>query len=220
MVKHKAMRYSTFSLLGRLLAILCCALVLGLNVQGQDAAMKVRKAKPYRIANTDRLRIGIVQEDNLNAIARVDAKGCVNLTYVGEVYLAGLTISEAEKAVENAYREGRFLRNPQVTINVEEYAPREVSISGEVRNGGRYPLPVETVMTVLDLVLKAGGFNDTAKGTEVKITRFLPDGRVAKVFVVNVESIIKGKGKNRDNPDDTSLELEPGDVVFVPQRII
>jgi polysaccharide export outer membrane protein len=182
--------------------------------------MVPKKAKAYRIANTDRLRIVVVQEDDLTSIVRVDAKGCVNLKYVGEVQVTGLLVSEAEKAVENAYRDGRYLRSPQVTINVEEYAPREVSISGEIKSPGRYPLPIETVMTVTDLVMKAGGFNDTGKGTEVKVTRFLPDGRVAKVIVVNVESIIKGKAKNKDKTEDTSLELEPGDVVFVPQRII
>lgn len=187
-------------------------------VSATEDSLVVKKAKPYKIANTDRLRISIVQEEELTSIVRVDAKGCVNLKYIGELLLAGMTISDAEKAVENAYRDGRYLRNPQVTINVEEYAQREVSIQGEVRNPGRFPIPAETVMTVLDLVTRAGGFNDTAKGTEVKVTRFASDGKVEKVFVVNVESIIKGKGQKKT--EDTSLELEPGDVVFVPQRII
>jgi polysaccharide export outer membrane protein len=201
-----------------IMAAMFLAGVFCASLPAEEAAGAPKKAKPYKIANTDRLRIAIVQEDELTSIVRVDAKGCVNLKYLGEVVLAGLMISDAEKAVEVAYREGRYLRNPQVTINVEEYAQREVSIQGEIRNPGRYPLPAETVMTVLDLVTRAGGFNDTAKGTEVKVTRFTPDGRVAKVFVVNVESIIKGKGARK--ADDTSLELEPGDVIFVPQRII
>lgn len=200
--------------------VLCSVLILGLSAAESEQPIRQTKSKAYRIANTDKLRIAIVQEDSLNAIVRVDAKGCVNLTYVGEVAIGGMTISEAEKTIENSYREGRLLRNPQVTLNVEEYAPREVSISGEIKSPGRFPLPAETVMTVLDLVMRAGGFNDTAKGTEVKITRFSPDGRVSKVFVINVESIIKGKGKAKDKLEDTTLELEPGDVVFVPQRII
>lgn len=179
----------------------------------------VKKAKPYRICGTDQLRITVVQEDDLTSIVHVDAKGAVNLKYVGEVTLAGLTIREAEIAVQTAYREGRFLKNPQVTINVEVYAQREVSIQGEVKNPGRYPLPAETVMTVLDLVTRAGGFTDTAKGSEVRVTRFKPDGRVDRVFIINVEGIIRGKGQKAAG-DDTSLELEPNDVVFVPQRLI
>lgn len=177
------------------------------------------KTKSYRIAPTDKLRIAVVQEAELDSIVRVDANGSVNLKYVGPITIVGLTISEAEKMIEASYRDGRFLRSPQVTINVEEYALREVSIQGEVKNPARYPMPVETVVTLLDIVTRAGGFTDVAKGTEVKITRFGPDGRVLKVFVVDVESIIKGKGKDQ-KIEDSTLELEPGDVIYVPQRII
>ena len=46
--------------------------------------------------------------------ARVDAKGTVNLPLVGEVSVVGKTVSEAQKAIEGSYRDGRYLRNPQV----------------------------------------------------------------------------------------------------------
>ena len=118
--------------------------------------------------------------------------------------------------MENAYRDGRYLRNPQVTINVESYAAREISIQGQVRSPGRYPLPIETSMTVLELVTRAGGFTDTAKGTAVNITRVSLDGK-KKVFTIDVDSLLKGK--DRANITDNSLMLEPGDIVFVPERL-
>ncbi|OIR03701.1 polysaccharide biosynthesis/export protein [mine drainage metagenome] len=206
---------SVFRLLLAVLAI-ASAPLFGQSTQLPNFNLK---AKPYRIMPTDKLRIAVVQESDLDSIARVDSTGCVNLKLVGQVMIAGMTLDEAEKAIQDAYRDQRYLRNPQVTINVEEYAPREVSIQGEVRSPGRYSLPVESVSTVLWLVTRAGGFTDTAKGTAVKVTRFNPDGTIAKVFVVDVESLIKGK-TSRDKINDTSLELEPGDVVYVPQRII
>ena len=211
---------SFFSRNPRFLALLLSILfsVSGLLVHAQTPLQGAGKAKPYRIATTDKLRIAVVQEAELDSIVRVDSKGCVNLKYVGEVSIVGLTISEAEKMVEASYRDGRFLRNPQVTINVEEYALREVSIQGEVQHPGRYPVPVETIVTLLDLVTRAGGFTDVAKGTEVKVTRFGADGKVKQVMVIDVESIIKGRKASKD--EDKSLELEPGDIVFVPQRII
>lgn len=175
----------------------------------------------YKITSADRVRIAIFQEEDLSTIARVDAKGCVNLPLVGEVRLAGLTRTDAQIAVENAFRDGRYLRTPQVTITIEDYAPREVSISGAVNSPGRYPLPIESTMTVLELITRAGGLRDTAKGTAVRVTRISQiDDQPAKsqTFIVDVESLIKGKDKAKLK--ENALQLETGDVVYVPERII
>lgn len=189
-----------------------------LNAQSAPVPAAPEKTVPsYKITLTDLLRIDIYQEDDLRTMSRVDAKGRINLPLVGEVNVVGLTISDAQKAVENAYRDGRYLRSPQVTINVESYAAREVSIQGQIRSPGRYPLPIETSMTVLELVTRAGGFTDTAKGTAVNVTRVSPDGK-KQVFTIDVDSLLKGKA--RANINDNSLMLEPGDIVFVPERLI
>ena len=171
----------------------------------------------YIIANADRLRITVYQEEDLSVFARVDAKGTVNLPLVGEVIVAGNTVSQAQHVIEQAYRDDHYLKKPQVTINIEEYAPREVSVDGKVRNPGRYPLPIEANMSVLDLVTKAGGMTDTAKGTAISVTRISADGKKT-VFTVDVESLLKGR--DRAKATDNSLTLQPGDIVYVPERII
>jgi len=200
------------------------ALLLALSPWSLDTAQAQRLPPTtgtlplsYSIALTDRLRVGVYQEDDLSIIARVDSQGCVNLPLVGEVKVVGLNIAFAQRAVEAAYVDGRFLRKPQVTINVEEYAPREVSIHGQVRTPGRYSLPIEATMTVLDLVTKAGGLTDTAKGTEITVTRVLPNGERTK-YTVDVESLIKGKDKV--DVQKNALPLIPGDIVSVPERVI
>ena len=194
-----------------------CLAAVGLKADTKASVPPNQSVLAYKITLTDLLRVDIYQEDDLRTISRVDAKGRINLPLVGEVHVAGLTVSDAQKAVETAYREGRYLRTPQVTINVEAYAPREVSIQGQIRSPGRYPLPIETSMTVLELVTRAGGFTDTAKGTAVSVTRVNPDGK-KQVFTIDVDSLLKGK--SGANISDNSLMLEPGDIVFVPERII
>jgi polysaccharide export outer membrane protein len=86
-----------------------------------------KKVIVYKIRAADRLGVRVFQEDDLTSTPRVDAKGTINLPLVRELRVDGLTINEAERLVENAYREGRFLRKPQVTITVEEYGPRSPS---------------------------------------------------------------------------------------------
>lgn len=171
----------------------------------------------YVLTNTDRISVTIYQEEDLSRIARIDSQGRINLPLVGEVAISGLKVADAQAAIERAYQEGRYLRSPRVTITVEEYASREVSIQGQVRSPGRYPLPIESSMSILELVTRAGGFTDTAKGTSVRVTRIMPDGS-KKNFEVDVESLIKGR--RGANVQDSSLVLEPGDIIFVPERLI
>ena len=176
-----------------------------------------KKAYIHTLALADRVRIAVYQEDDLTSVTRIDARGKVNLPLIGEITLGGLTVVDAQTAIENAYKDGRFLRNPQVTVSVEEYAPREVSIQGRIRNPGRYTLPVESTLTVVELVTKAGGIDDIGKGSAVTVTRILPDG-TKKVFTVDVDSIIRGKRDTKT--DDSALLLQPGDIVYVPERLI
>ncbi len=194
-----------------LLAVLGCV-----SVAPAQGAKPAKSVFIYKLTITDRIRVSIFQEDDLAVLSRIDAQGNVNLKLVGDLHVADLTVNEAQKAIEDAYREGRFLRNPQVTVSVEDYAPREVSIQGQVKAPGRYVLPVESTFSVVELVTKAGGFTDIAKGEVVKVTRKLPDG-TQKVFIEDVDSSIRGKDKTKSKPP---LLLEPGDIVYVPERII
>jgi polysaccharide biosynthesis/export protein len=197
------------------LSLAAFALVGGLPAQGQGKPDK--KNYQYNLTLADRVRIAIYQEEDLTTLTRIDARGRVNLPLLGEIAIGGMTVVDAQTAIENAYKQGRYLRNPQVTISVEEYAPREVSIQGAIRNAGRYTLPIESTLTVVELVTKAGGITDIGKGTAVTVTRLLPDG-TKKVFTVDVDSVIKGRKSTQS--DDSSLLLQPGDIVYVPERLI
>jgi polysaccharide export outer membrane protein len=176
-----------------------------------------KKNYVHTLALADRVRIAVFQEDDLTSLTRIDARGCVNLPLIGEITIGGLTVVEAQGVIEEAYRNGRFLRQPQVTVSVEEYAPREVSIQGRVRSPGRYTLPIESTYTVVELVTKAGGIDDIGKGSSVTVTRILPDG-TKKVFTVDVDSVIKGRKDAK--VEDTTLLLQPGDIIYVPERLI
>ena len=205
----------------RLLPLLLLALAAGTAAAAQSAEPGTTPAEQkknyiHTLQLGDRIRITIYQEDDLLSNPRIDARGRVNLPLAGEVVIGGLTLTQAQKVIEDAYKDGRFLRNPQVTITVEEYAPREVSIQGAIRNAGRYVLPVESTFTVVELVTKAGGFTDIAKGTAVLVTRVAPDG-TKKVFTVDVESLIRGRRGGRAAED---ILLQPGDIVYVPESLI
>ena len=196
----------------------CAPHAMGQTAPAASAPTDSNKAIVYKLTRTDKISIVVVGENELNVGGkRIDANGNVNLNYVGEVRIAGLSVSQAQAAIETAYREGRILRNPQVTINIEEYAPRTVLITGMVVNPGTIALPPETTMTMKELVTKAGGFRETANGKQVRVSRTLADG-TPKIYTLNIDGILKGRdtGKSVDN----SFVLEPDDIVYVPEKII
>jgi len=169
---------------------------------------------PHALINGDLVRVEIYQQPDLTVSGRIDPNGRLRMPLIDDVRLAGLTVTEAQELIARAYREGEFLRQPHVSVRLESPAPREVLISGQIRNPGSYPLPAESTMTLLDLVARAGGLTELARGGEVSRTRV---GRNGEKFTekFDVASLTRGKGDTRS----PALILQPGDIVFVPERI-
>ena len=174
---------------------------------------------PYRITRNDRLAVSIFDEPELTGGGkRVEARGTINLTLIGDVRVYGMTLAEAANAIAKAYQDGRILRHPEVTVTVEEYAPRVVTVLGKVKYPGRIDLPPDQQWNIMDVISKAGGFDDTARGTAVKVTRIQADG-TPKVYTLDVQSAILGKNRATSSKD-ASFVIEPDDQIYVPEKII
>ena len=94
---------------------------------------------------------------------RVDNSGHIELMVGGNVWLAGLTSTEAALAIEARFRDAKVLRNPHVTLNVVESASQTVTVLGEVKNPGSYPVWGE--QHVAQAIAAAGGLTQNASHT-------------------------------------------------------
>jgi polysaccharide export outer membrane protein len=65
--------------------------------------------------------------------------------------------------------------------------------------------------------MKSGGFMDTANGKNVRVNRVLPDGSFKLFEKLDVESLILGKTAQTNA---SNFIVEPGDTIYVPERII
>src|SRR4051812_38773380 len=100
-----------------------------------------KKNYVYTLSAGDVIKVSVYQEEDLTSPqVRVAAQGLIDLPLIGQLKVGGLTVIEVQKVIQEAYKTARILRNAQVTVNVVEYAPREVSIQGQIRNPGRYTL--------------------------------------------------------------------------------
>lgn len=166
--------------------------------------------KNYRIGVGDELKIQVWRNEELSTQVPVRPDGKISSPLVGDIVAAGLNTGELAKEI--TAKLAAFVRNPEVTVIVTNPASadflRRVRVTGSVRT------PVSASyrqgMTVLDLVLQAGGLTEFASPGKARLYRTV-DGRT-KVYPVNLEGILQ-KGDLT-----TNYELYPSDVVTVPER--
>lgn len=133
--------------------------------------------------------------------------GTLRIPYVGSIHVGGLSPDAAARRAEQALKDGKFFINPHVTLTVTQSLSQRVSVLGEVKTPGRYPIDSRT--SIIDLVAQAGGFTDLAADV-IYVSRTDATGNVTK-FPVNV--------RNLSDPKNTMPErfLHAGDSVFVPR---
>ena len=143
----------------------------------------------YRIGPLDTVDVTVYQEPDLSAKAlQVDAAGQIALPLVGTVQATGKTAAELSRELETILGT-KYLRNPQVTVTVAASVSQKVSIQGEVREPGVYPLSGPT--TLLGVLSMAKGESEVASLKQVVVFRDINGQRMGATF--DVASIRKGE---------------------------
>ncbi len=170
----------------------------------------------YRLRPMDTLAISVFGESDLSIAQRIDSQGMVSIPLLGDTKIAGLTVREAETFLEQRFVDEEYLKHPQVTVNVTAYSTRQFFIFGQVQSPGAKPIPIESgYIDIIEAISMAGDFTDTAKTNAVRVTRKTGDG--AEITLTwNLDGILKGDEsiQNREK-----YRVEPGDLIFVPERI-
>ena len=148
----------------------------------------------YRLATGDRLRIIVFGQDTLSNAYAVDTSGRIAFPLIGAVQARGLSPAELENAIEGKLKTG-FLREPQVSVEVEQYRP--FFILGEVTQSGQYPYV--NGATVQTAVAIAGGFGPRGAKTYAELTRSVN----GKLVTANVP---------------INFPLRPGDTIVIKER--
>lgn len=162
----------------------------------------------YQIGPENVLQIDVYygKGETISQKVRVSSRGAITFPLVGEVVVAGLTVTELQNQLTEVLGKD-YLVNPQVTIFIEEYST--VSIMGEITKPGAYP--IKGRLTVLELISLAEGFTKIAAPNKVKVIRTKLDGTREEIQV-HVSDII-----NKDGTDKDNVVLRAGDMVIVPE---
>lgn len=193
-----------------LLFVLSFAVVL--PSQGQQSVLPVNPVQTYSngpahallLSAGDLLDVKVLgtTDPDFSPKLRVDEQGSITLPYAGTLPVAGMTAAAAGRAIEARFREKDILKDPHVSVTVLEYATQGVTVLGEVKNPGVYPLL--GTHGLLDFISAAGGVTPTA-GKAVTITHREDSSHPE---IVNVDN----------KPGSTSafsVDIRPGDTVVV-----
>lgn len=139
------------------------------------------------IGPLDTIQIDVFNVPDLHREVQVDAGGQIAMPLIGTIDARGRTAKELAKTIEDALR-GRYVRNPDVTINIKSSVSQVVTIDGQVVEPGLYP--VTNQMTLLRAIASAKGFSEFAKEEDVIILRTVDGRKMAGLY--NVGAIRRG----------------------------
>jgi polysaccharide export outer membrane protein len=159
--------------------------------------------RPYLIGPFDKLVIDVFGiEDLSEKEVQTDASGRISFPLAGIIEAAGKTPAEIEDEIEGRLR-GRYVRDPQVTVNLKETVSQVITVDGQVKEPGLYP--VIGRMTLMRAVATAKGVDEFAKLDDVVIFRTVQGQKLAALY--NLRAIRRG---NYDDP-----EVFANDIVVV-----
>jgi polysaccharide export outer membrane protein len=164
--------------------------------------------RPSLIGPLDTILVEVFNVPDLSREMQVDASGRIAMPLAGTIDARGKTSEELARAIETALR-GRYVRNPEVTINIKSSVSQVVTIDGQVVEPGLYP--VTNQMTLLRAVASAKGLTEFASQEDIVILRTVNGQKMAGLY--NVSAIRQGA---YDDPP-----IYANDVIVVgdsPQR--
>ncbi|MBW4044167.1 MAG: hypothetical protein HIU87_04115 [Acidobacteria bacterium] len=154
----------------------------------------------------DTLHVQVYDTPEMDQHPRVTDSGNIPLAFVGNVHVSGLSPSAAAQAIEEALKTKNVMKHPQVTVSVDTYATQSVSVMGEVRTPGAYP--ITTPLSVIDVLARAGGITP-AGDRNITIAR-LTTGKKLTYYLSNKSDVAL----------DQKILVYPGDTIVVPKAAL
>lgn len=180
------------------------------NMAEMPVNVQEYSSEEYQIGVGDQIRIEVWGNERLSLDVPVRPDGKISMSLIGDVLAAGFSTNSLSESITSKLLE--YIKNPQVSVIVTNPSSSDfqqrIRVTGAVNSP--QSVPYRKGMTVLDLVLLAGGPNEFAVPNDSKLYR-KSEGQV-KVYPIYLDDILKA-GKLESN-----YMLVPSDIVTIPER--
>lgn len=143
--------------------------------------------RPALIGPLDTIEVNVFNVPDLTGERQVDASGRISMPLIGTIDARGKTAGELATTIASSLR-GRYVRNPDVTINIKSSVSQVVTVDGQVVEPGLYP--VTNQMTLMRVIASAKGMAEFARYNDVVILRNVEGKRMAGLY--NLTAIQRG----------------------------
>lgn len=170
------------------------------------------KTKEYKVGAGDTLAITVYDEPDLTLQRRVTERGLVDFPLIGKVQVAGMTATQVEERIEARLSPG-YLLDPQVFVDVVEFASKKVFIVGAVAKPMALTLRGET--TLLEVLSQTENLSQSRSLTIFRRVS-KPEKQSADHNDVKAIHVDLGDLLHRGNMSN-NLILQAQDVVYIPK---
>lgn len=172
----------------------------------------------YVVGPSDVLAVTVYNQPQLTGKYVVEADGMFTFPLLGRIKGGGLTLS----ALQNQLRDrlaGGYLKDPQVSVVVDQYRSQQIFVMGEVRQPGGFQLTGP--LTLMEALARAGSVTENA-GFEALIVRSgngaTPhDAAAGEAGAPSAQAIRVDLRSLQSGTLSQNLALWPGDTVVVPR---
>lgn len=168
------------------------------------------RAPDYLIGPGDQLRVDVYRMPELSAALPVRPDGRLSLPLIPDIEAAGKTPSALATEIETRLRQ--FVREPTVSVLVTSFVGmpgNQVRVVGEAAQP--ISIPYREGMTVLDVMIAAGGLTRFASGNRAEIVRREDPAQPPQSFRVRLNDLL------RDGDISQNVPMRPGDTLIIPQ---
>jgi len=162
----------------------------------------------YLIGPNDSVTIFVWRNPELSGTFTVRPDGKISTSLVEDIPVSGRTPSQFAREMEKVL--AKYIRDPVVTVSVNNFAgpfSEQVRVIGAAAKPEAYPY--RQYMTLLDIMIAAGGLNEFASGNSAKLVRVLNGKQMT--YKVRLDDLI------RDGDISANVDLLPGDIIIIPE---
>ena len=165
-------------------------------------------AANYVIGPGDNLEVSVWRSPELSTKVPVRPDGRISTPLVEDIVAAGRTPAELGREIETRLK--KYVSDPIVTVIVSNFVgpySQQIRIVGEAVTPKA--IPFQAHMTALDAMIAVGGLTAYAAGNRAKLVR--------NVNGQEVTTIIRLTDLLKDGDMSANTDLQPGDVIIIPQ---